>query len=415
FNVGGPGWCNITGSFNTTIIGQNLTIIRNANGQATANITPIWCTVNNTRNPLMTGSTGTYSINTSTAANVSIDQDTAVSADTIVQGYGGSLSSADVQPLSLGVASNTTIDVNFTTYNPIPANATINITFGPLFLLGGLGTCNSMDGSFNTTISGQTITLVRNSDGTVQAASSVESCKINGTMVPNVTGSTGTYTIKTIVSNIVIDNATLDNDTVTSGVAASLRMYVDSVINTSTQATVIIQAQDHYGNNATSSAWVILSHNGSAALDNYLIRLNSGQATTTIEDDTAERVMINATEYTSGTEALNSTAVTVTFTSRNYTQRLNNVGWNTLQIPSQSIMESSGLNASNTGNFNFTSVLSSMGSSWNYMYYNINGSSNGWLLAIRTNPGGSTLMYVNNTNDKPYWINITSAPIIFRI
>ena len=78
-------------------------------------------------------------------------------------------------------------------------------------------------------------------------------------------------------------------------------------------------------------------------------------------------------------------------------------------------MESYGLNATGTGNFNVSSILTSLGSNWDYMYYNINNTANGWLLASRTDPGGSTLLYVNNTNANPYWINITSAPAIFRL
>ena len=82
-------------------------------------------------------------------------------------------------------------------------------------------------------------------------------------------------------------------------------------------------------------------------------------------------------------------------------------GRNTLWIPFQGLIESTGRNASTTGSFNFTSILNTLGNSWNYMYYNINGTSTGWVLATRTDPGGSTLKYVNNTNDKPYWINMT--------
>ncbi|MEK6888244.1 MAG: hypothetical protein AABX14_04850, partial [Candidatus Aenigmatarchaeota archaeon] len=104
---------------------------------------------------------------------------------------------------------------------------------------------------------------------------------------------------------------------------------------------------------------------------------------------------------------VNSTISNFT-TADNITQWLG-AGWNiNFVLPSQSIMESRGYNASNTGSFNFTSILSSLGTNWNYMYYNINGTSAGWVLATRTDPGGSTLKYVNNTNDKYYSINITA-------
>ncbi|HIG97518.1 MAG TPA: hypothetical protein HA230_04195 [Candidatus Aenigmarchaeota archaeon] len=104
---------------------------------------------------------------------------------------------------------------------------------------------------------------------------------------------------------------------------------------------------------------------------------------------------------------VNSTISNFT-TADNITQWLG-AGWNiNFVLPSQTIMENRGYNASNTGNFNFTSILSSLGTNWNYMHYNINGTSAGWVLATRTDPGGSTLKYVNNTNDKYYSINITA-------
>ncbi len=83
-------------------------------------------------------------------------------------------------------------------------------------------------------------------------------------------------------------------------------------------------------------------------------------------------------------------------------------GWNTdFFIPQQAVIETTGRNSTNTGNFNFTTMLNSLGSSWTHMYYNINGSDNGWVLATRTNFAGSTLQYVNNTNSNPYFINMT--------
>lgn len=84
-------------------------------------------------------------------------------------------------------------------------------------------------------------------------------------------------------------------------------------------------------------------------------------------------------------------------------------GWNSFTMPTQAIFETTGRNASNTGNFNFTTILESLGTKWTHMYYNLNGSDNGWVLAIRTNFAGSTLQFVNNTNADPYWINTTTS------
>ncbi|MBI2232383.1 MAG: hypothetical protein HYU56_00520 [Candidatus Aenigmarchaeota archaeon] len=84
-------------------------------------------------------------------------------------------------------------------------------------------------------------------------------------------------------------------------------------------------------------------------------------------------------------------------------------GWNSFDMPIESDIIGTGRNASATGNFNVSSILSSLGSNWRYMRYNINGSSTGWVLADRTDPGGSTLQFVNNTNVNPYWINMTAT------
>ncbi len=91
------------------------------------------------------------------------------------------------------------------------------------------------------------------------------------------------------------------------------------------------------------------------------------------------------------------------------------VGWNTMFIPPQSVIETTGRNASTTGSFNFTSILACLGTSWNLMYYNINGTSTGWILATRTDFAGSTLKYLNNTNDKPYFINITTSGMVLKL
>ena len=91
------------------------------------------------------------------------------------------------------------------------------------------------------------------------------------------------------------------------------------------------------------------------------------------------------------------------------------LGWNTIQMPTQTMMEQQGRNASNTGDFNFTSLMASLGTSWTHMYYNTNGTSTGWVLATRTDFAGSTLKYLNNTNANPYWINMTSRGMVFKI
>ena len=110
------------------------------------------------------------------------------------------------------------------------------------------------------------------------------------------------------------------------------------------------------------------------------------------------------------TTYINTTRITQTGWY-NWTHVFSGSGWKNFKIPIQTIIEDSGRNASATGNFNFTSILSSLGSNWRYMYFNINGSSTGLLLADRTDPGGSTLRFVNNTNNlnADYAINMTAS------
>ncbi|MDI6721670.1 MAG: hypothetical protein QMD85_04725, partial [Candidatus Aenigmarchaeota archaeon] len=120
--AGGVGWCNLTGTFSTTFDGQTVVITRNADGSDTVAITPVWCTVNYTINPRVTGSTGTYSIITRDGDDGSLDSDTSVSADTITA---GALTSANVQPIFLFAGANSTADINFTVVNPIPGNGKI--------------------------------------------------------------------------------------------------------------------------------------------------------------------------------------------------------------------------------------------------------------------------------------------------
>lgn len=136
--------------------------------------------------------------------------------------------------------------------------------------------------------------------------------------------------------------------------------------------------------------------------------------------DGTHSIWVNCKDAVGNTMSLGQ-QITFTIDTRgnfNYTQPTTgyfSAGWAIMFIPTQTILESTGKTAGTTGNFNFTSILSSLGSNWNYMYYNINGTSSGWVLATRTDPGGSTLKFVNNTNANPYTINITAANTRFTI
>ncbi|MBI4170162.1 MAG: hypothetical protein HY514_00570 [Candidatus Aenigmarchaeota archaeon] len=93
----------------------------------------------------------------------------------------------------------------------------------------------------------------------------------------------------------------------------------------------------------------------------------------------------------------------------NYTQSLNK-GWNTLFIPQTGVLTTMGYNSSNTQNWNITYILNlSLNGNYSLVYYNTDGTSSGWKSFNVTDWAGSDLKYINNTNDKPYWINMTVA------
>jgi hypothetical protein len=96
----------------------------------------------------------------------------------------------------------------------------------------------------------------------------------------------------------------------------------------------------------------------------------------------------------------------------NYTQSLVGTSsgrWNTLWLPSQSVMEAMSYSSATTNAWNISYVLSTnggLGTNYNIVYY-YNGSA--WASFRLGSWTASSLQYMNNTNDKPYWINMTTT------
>ncbi len=83
-------------------------------------------------------------------------------------------------------------------------------------------------------------------------------------------------------------------------------------------------------------------------------------------------------------------------------------------IPQTSTIRSWGWNETGVGstqNWNISTVLSigGLGSNYNIVYYNVDGTSSGWRYFLRSDWAGSTLQYVNNTNNNDYEINMTGT------
>jgi hypothetical protein len=85
--------------------------------------------------------------------------------------------------------------------------------------------------------------------------------------------------------------------------------------------------------------------------------------------------------------------------------------WGTFWLPTQNILSTKNYTAVSTNYWNISTVMDigGMGSSYDAVYYNTDGTSTGWKVFLRSDWAGSTLQYVNNTNSNPYWANMTST------
>lgn len=113
--------------------------------------------------------------------------------------YAAALTSTNVQPATLVAGSTNVVTVTFTTTTTIPADGRIEVTFPAGMVVSGASgaTCSTMDGTFTTSVSSQTVSIIRSNDGTSQTAAA-ESCTINGIMNPTVATTLGTYSIRTM-------------------------------------------------------------------------------------------------------------------------------------------------------------------------------------------------------------------------
>ncbi len=189
------------------------------------------CTFTGIKNPTVSGSTGVYAIEMTDFSESDIDTDFAVAADTITP---GELGGTNVQPANLVAGSAPTVNVDFITANPIPANGKIKITFGANFNVSGATSAQcsgTMDGTFATSVVGQTVTITRQGDGTSEPAGT-QGCAMGGIVNPPFSGSTGTYAISTTTSaDVLIDQrSVVPADTMTVGALSSTNVQPASLV-----------------------------------------------------------------------------------------------------------------------------------------------------------------------------------------
>jgi len=184
-------------------------------------------TLTNIRNPQVTGSTGTYQIETKTSGDVDIDQDLGVSADTIT---GGSLSSVSVTHSTYIAARALSATINFTTANPLAVGDKVDVTF---------------DSNFD--ISGATFTS-GNSGATVGAASSVLTVTL-GTAVSD------GEAVTLVIGNIVNPTEPETTDAYAIATKTSADVAID---NGSATGNAIVASFDFSaGAPVSSSDWVV--------------------------------------------------------------------------------------------------------------------------------------------------------------
>jgi len=224
---------SMNGTFAVGIVGQTLTLTRSAGAAQNAGEAET-IALTNIKNPEISGTTGTYAIKTTTNSDVDIDQDTAVTADTI---SASTLAGTNVAPASLQVSATGNVVVTFTTSNPVPANGKIKITFpnslGAGFIISGVGASDAsstdISGTEWATVSGQTLTITRSGGSILAAGSLVNDLTIANVKNPDVVGSTGTYAIQTTDSgDVVIDEDTaVTADTTTAGALTGTNIQPD--------------------------------------------------------------------------------------------------------------------------------------------------------------------------------------------
>ena len=231
-DIGADG-TSFDGSESVSISGQDVTITR-SEGSVVTGGTVVTLELTNIKNPTVSGSAGTYAIKTTNSSDATVDEDAAVSADTITP---GALTSADVEPESLVASDVGDVDVTFTLANPLPADGKIVVTLPAGFTLSSgtatdIGTDGtSFDGSESVSISGQVATITR-SGGTEVAEGTVVTLELTNIKNPTSVGSSGTYTIKTTnTSDVTIDqDTTVSADNILAGNLTSTNVEPESLV-----------------------------------------------------------------------------------------------------------------------------------------------------------------------------------------
>ncbi len=152
------------------------------------------------------------------------------------------LSATNVQPASLVAGAQGNVAVSFTNSSTIPADGKVQVIFpnslGSGFVANAGGStavsASSLTGSFSVstaTTSTSTIVTVTRSGGS-STSNGAQSITLTNIKNPDITGTTGTYTIRTLTSaNAVVEEATgVTADTITAGTISSPNVQPTSLV-----------------------------------------------------------------------------------------------------------------------------------------------------------------------------------------
>ncbi len=369
----------------------------------------------------------------------------------------GTISTADIESVAIYNGTNTTF--NLETWTLIAINSSAPRADGT-YRFSGIGfnvTASDRDGNMlvvvvnftagSTTSGGKTIGFKLSPAANTSITSAISNIAITPTLATTASANStviGNLTVSTtsdISANVKINqkriaflnlsfmargevvNVTSINVTL-RGNASFANVSEIKLLNDDGSATGSLDATDTLINGTvtapTSSRITFTPTN--------VIRLTPSTATTifvvlNVSDESdagaVVGVQINSTDVAAATNVTN-VSVSASWTaiaSANRTIESNAItnalrilpaGWQSLTIPSQTIMESIGRTAGTTQNFNMSKIFYSLRTNYRFIYYNTDGTSSGWKLYDRNDWAGSSLQYANNTNSNAYWINMTA-------
>ncbi|MBT97337.1 MAG: hypothetical protein CL902_01760 [Dehalococcoidia bacterium] len=306
--IGGDG-TSFDGTESVSISGQVITITRSGGSSLNAG-TAVTLELTNIKNSTTAGSTGTYSIKTTNSSDVTIDQDTAVAADSLVI---GTLTSTNVQPESLTAGNVGDIDITFTLASDLAADGKIVITLPSGFTVSSEGTTaiggdgTSFDGTETVSVSGQVITITR-SGGTALSAGTAVTIELTKIKNPTSSGTTGNYGIKTTNSSgaTINEDSSIAGDTITAAAASGTLQVAAtadlSLTHSSPTGNLLVGGTQTYTYTVTNKG------SGDASGANFTNTLPSGTTLSSISTSRGSCVTSPSITCTFGTLGTSHTA-----------------------------------------------------------------------------------------------------------